>query len=433
MNPVIIGCAALVVLVVLLVSGINVGTVMGIIGIGGMAILMGGDVALLKGGLSPFETMNSYNYAVMPLFILMANIISSTGIGKNLYNLFYRILGRFRGGLAMATIVACAVFAAISSTTTATAITIGLIALPEMRKAGYSDTLATGSIASGGTLGVLIPPSGILIVYGIFAQQSVSDLFTAVIIPGIMMMLAFCAAIAVTCRIRPDAGPRGEKFTLKEIWEVLKDCIEVIILIVLVLGGMFIGWFTPTEAGAIGAFGSIIITLVRKKLTWKGFISALQGTLKNTGMVFFILVGALVMNYFVAVTNLPSALANLLLRMNIGPTLTVIGMIVIYLFLGCFLDSLAMILMTLPVFFPVAMAVGADPIWFGVIIAICMELSAITPPVGMNLFVTKGLDKSIKIRDVYVGVAPFIVAEAVVVAILIAFPALTTWLPSILG
>lgn len=433
MTPITIGIIAFVALIVMLAIGVNVGTTMALIAFGGIGAILTADVSLVKMATVPFSTMNDYNFAVMPMFVLMANVIASTGIGKSLYNLFYVTIGRFRGGLAMSTILACAVFAAISSTTVATAVTIGLIALPEMKKMHYNNELSTGSIAAGGTLGVLIPPSSVMINYAIMAQISITNLFIAGIVPGLILAALMCLAIQVTCRCNKNAGPAGPKFGAREVWKAFSQCGEIIILILLVLVGMFIGWFTPTEASAVGAAGAIIISLIRRRLTWANFLEAIRGTLKNTGMIYFILIGAFLMNAFVALTGIPTALSSLIAGLNVSYRIVTIFVIIIYLVLGCFLDSLAMVLLTVPIFLPVMTSLGADPLWFGVVVVIAMQMGCITPPVGMNVYVTAGLDKSIPMASVFKGIVPFLIAMIVCVILLILFPNLATFLPSLMA
>lgn len=431
MSPLAIGLIFMGIMLVLIFLGVSVGNSMAMAAFVGFAVLSSPNAAITKVGSTAFDTLNNYNYAVIPLFVLMANIISTTGVGKALYDFFQKCIGRFRGGLAMATILACAIFSAISSTTVATAVTIGLIALPEMKRAGYGNSLSTGTIASGGTLGVLIPPSSVMITYAIIAQASMTKLFVAGVIPGILLALLMCMAVYITCVINPQAGPKGEKCSIKEIAKSLLQCVEVIILIALVLGGMFAGWFTPTEAGAIGAGGAILVTLIRRKLTFKRFIEAVRGTLENTGMVYLILIGAFILNYFVAAAGISSALASLISGLNIGYKMATIVIMLIFLVLGCFLDSLAMVLLTMPIFYPVVTSLGADPLWFGVIVTIAMQLGCLTPPVGMNVFVVAGLDKTIRMEEVFKGVLPFILAIVGVIALLLIWPELATWLPSL--
>ena len=288
-----------------------------------------------------------------------------------------------------------------------------------------------GSIASGGTLGVLIPPSSVFIIYSIIAQISMTRLFLAGIIPGIILALLMCATVTLTCIIHPNAGPRSRRHTMKEIVTSLLKCLEVILLITLVLGGLFAGWFTPTEAGGVGAAGAIVITLIRKKLTWKKFMEAIKGTLENTGMVYFIMFGAFLLNYLVATAGISTALANFISGIHVGYKLVTVVMLFIYLLLGCFLDAMAMVLLTMPIFYPVIISIGGDPFWFGVIVTISMQLGCITPPVGMNAFVVAGLDSRLGLEKVFKGCIPFMFPIIIIALLLILFPELATWLPGL--
>ncbi len=433
MSPIAIGIIAFIVLVVLLFIGIPVSSSMGILGAVGIVLLLTPGAAITKMSIVPFETLSAYNYAVLPMFIMMAQVIAHTGVGEALYNAFYRLIGRFRGGLAMATIIACGIFSAISASVIATAMTIGMIALPQMLNRNYGQKLSTGSIAAGGTLGVMIPPSGILIFYGIMTSQNITKMFMAGVIPGILTVAVFCVIIKLICWRHPEEGPPAPKFSGKEMLQGLLGCIDIVILIVLVLGGMFIGWFTPSEAGAIGAAGSLLLTLIRRKLTWKNFCTSIKGTLENTGMLYFILIGGQIMNYFMAVSGLPNALVTWVKEMNLSATAVIILCIVIYLFLGCFMDGLPMILLTIPVIFPMVKAVGVDPIWFGIIITYCLQMAVLTPPVGINVYVVKGLDDRIPIWTVFKGTMPFLVGQIICIIVLFIFPQLVTWLPSLVA
>lgn len=432
MNSVTIGIILIAIMLVLLFIGVPIGACMAISAFLGMVFVLTPNAALLKMASSPFETMTSYTYAVMPLFMLMAMLISTTGIGRDLYDFFYRTVGRLRGGLAMATVLACGIFAAISSSTSATALTIGLIALPEMRRAKYGDSLATGSVAAGGTLGILIPPSGIFIIYGIMTQQSISRLFIAGIIPGIILIALFCGSIALVCRKNPAAGPAGPKFSGKEMLQALGKCIDVIILLVVVMGGMFASFFTPSEAAAVGCAGAIVITLARR-LTWKNFKEAIHGTLKASGIVYMIMIGAFILNYFMALTNIPTALANFIMDMGLSKTMVCVAIIIVYLILGCFLDALAMILLTMPVFFPIIQAMSIDPIWFGVIVTLSVGMACLTPPVGMNVYVVKGIAKHVPIDKIFGGSMPFLACQLILVVLMFLFPQMATWLPSLIS
>lgn len=432
MDGITLGILAFAVLLILLLMGVSCSTSMGIVGVGGMLILLGNNAAMLKCGANPYDDLSSYTYGVIPMFILMAQIIACTGIGEALFDACYKWFGRFKGGLAMATIIACGVFAAVSASAVATAITIGMIALPQMRRLGYSDTLSTGSIASGGTLGIMIPPSGILIFYGIMTNQSISKLFLAGVIPGIITIILFCIATAIICKINPKAGPSAPKFTMKEKVKSLGGCIDIVILIIFVLGGMFANWFTPTESGALGAAGAIILTLIRRKLNWKNLLKAIEGALLNTGVVFFILICGNLMNYFMSASGLPGYVANGITSLGLGRIPLILLMILIYLFLGMFLDGMPMILLTIPIFYPVIQSMGMDPIWFGIICVFCVQMAAITPPVGINVYVVKGLDDNLPIATVFKGIFPYLACMIIAVLLMIFIPDIVTFIPNLL-
>lgn len=433
MSPILIGALSFVLLLVMLLMGIPVSTVIGTIGVIGMVVLSSGKVSMLKTGIESFSTLYSYNNTVVPLFSLMAMVICHTGVGSKLYDAFYKLVGRFSGGLAMATILACGVFAAISSSSSTTALTIGLIALPEMKRARYKDTLSTGAVVAGGTLGPFIPPSSIAILYCITAQQSIITQFEAGIVPGLILILLYCIVIKIRCIRDPEAGPKAPKFTTKEVLVAFSKCGEILLLIIIVLGGMFAGFFTPTEAASIGAAGSILITLARRALTWKNFIAAVKGALRNAGMIYAMLIGAAIMNYFMAFSQLPTTIANILVNSTIPPRLIVACMVIILMFLGMIIDSLGMLILTLPVFYPIIEGFGLSPVWFGVIMVTCVEMAVVTPPVGLNLFVTKSIDRSIPMSSIYKGAYPFFAAQILLVILLLCFPQLTTFLPGLLA
>lgn len=431
MSPVTVGICVFILMLVLLVIGVPVPTTMGLSGAVGLIYLLSVDPALVKLAISPVTTMNSYTFTVVPLFMLMANIIASTGIGGLLYDLFYKMVGRFRGGLAVATILACGVFAAISSSALATSLTIGLIAFPEMKRMKYSDKLSATSIAAGGTLGCFIPPSGNLMVYGIMASQSISKLLIAGIVPGLVLICFYIIVIRLYCRRYPNDGPAGERFLAKDVGKAFLKCGEVIALIIIVIGGMFGGIFTPTEAGAVGVFGAVIITLIRKKLTWKNFLEALNGALRNCGMIYAITIGAGVLNVLLSLSTLPSVITSALLSAHLN-RYVIIGIIfAVLLFLGCFMDSLAMLTLTLPVLLPIVTALDFNLIWFGVFMTACMQLGNITPPVGMNLFIVKGLDKNLEMGMMYRYIWPYIIALVALVALMIAWPEFVLFLPKL--
>ncbi len=368
------------------------------------------------------------------MFVWMGFIAYYSGVGTSLYDFSYKLVGHRPGGLAISTQAACAMFGAICGSNTATAATMGAIALPEMRKYKYDDSLSSASIAAGGALGILIPPSVIFIVYGIAAEQSIGKLFLAGIIPGVLLMLLYMAAIYILVKRKPELGPAGPKSNLKEILSSLKDgLLEIIVVFLISIGGLFAGWFTPTEAGAVGAGSILLITLIRRRITWEGFKKSLNDTVRTTAMIMLMVAGAIIFGRFIAVSRLPFALANWASSLALPPFGVMAAILLIYLLLGCFIDALALILLTIPIFFPVAVEVlGYDPIWFGVIIVMVVAMGVITPPVGMNVYIIKGVAKDIPTERIFKGVWPFLIAIFVCLAILIAFPQLVTFLPSLL-
>jgi C4-dicarboxylate transporter DctM subunit len=381
----------------------------------------------------PYGLISNYDYCVLPLFLLMGTIILNAGFGGSLFRFADTVLGRLRGGLAIATIFACGVFSAVSSSSIACALTIGLIAIPEMRRHKYDSALCAGSVASGGTLAILIPPSGILIIYGIITEQSIARLFIAGMVPGIILSLLFIVVIYVWARLNPALAPPGSSTTFMEKLAAFGECFEILMLCLLVLGGMLIGWFTPTEAGAVGALGAILFSLIRRRLSWQGFKDAVIDTLRNTGMIFAILVGALTFNAFFAVTTIPMVLADWVGGFALPPVSIMVIILLMYVMLGTFLDELSMILLTLPIFYPIVTRLGFDPIWFGVVIVLVVEMGMISPPVGMTMFVVKGIAPDIPIETVFKGVLPFVIAVAVIMVLLVAFPQLALFLPRLMG
>jgi tripartite ATP-independent transporter DctM subunit len=362
----------------------------------------------------------------------MAQICFVSGFSKDLYNLAAKWLGHFPGGIAMATVGACASFAAISASSVATAATIGLVAIPEMKKYRYDPALATGCVAAGGSMGVLIPPSGILILYGVISETSIGKLFIAGIIPGVIEAVFYIIAIIILCMWKPHYGPRGPSSSFTEKVAAFGSCGEIFCLIALVLGGLIIGWFTPTEAGAVGAAGAILISLFRRRINWQKLWRAFTSTLKTTGMVFCILIGALIFKYFMAVTTIPFWLADFVTELPVPP-LAIMGLIVlVYIFLGCIMDAAAMILLTIPIFLPTAINLGFDPIWFGVIIVAVTEIAMITPPIGMNVYVIAGVAPDVPLQTIFKGILPFLIADFCRLTLYLCVPAVVLFLPSIM-
>jgi C4-dicarboxylate transporter DctM subunit len=431
MTPIITGIVGFAVLLMLMFMGTPIGFAMLLCGVVGFAYLVtwGGAFEVLT--KVPYNLVTNYDYAVLPLFLLMAEICLAAGMGQSLYRLVYVWIGRMRGGLAVATLGACALFAAASSSSIATTATMGVVAIPEMRKYKYDDGLVAGCLAAGGGLGILIPPSGVLMIYGIMTQQSISRLFIAGILPGILLTVMFMTMIYTRARFNPSLAPAGLKTSVKEKMTATGESIEIVALLALVIVGLIIGWFTPTEAGAAGALGAIVLSLIRRRLSWKGFIHASVATLRASGMIFVILIGSLVFNAFLAVTTIPMELADWVGGLGLSPTLVMVLIVVLYLMLGTFMEELSMILLTVPIFFPLVTSLGFDPIWFGIIIVMVVELGMTTPPVGITMYVVKGIAQDIPIGTIFRGVIPFLLVELVLVALIIAFPVIVTFLPSI--
>lgn len=429
MNPATIGTIGIVVMLLLMALRVPIGVSMGVVGFFGFAYMNGWSAALSMLGLVPYSTVSSFTLTVIPLFVMMGHFATMAGLSEELYETANRWFGHFRGGLAMATVVACGGFAAICGSSLATAATMGGIALPEMRKAGYDPRLATGCVAAGGTLGVLIPPSVIFLIYGFLTEQSIGKLFLAGIAPGILLVVLFILTIAVVTWIKPSLGPPAVRTPFLERLSALRRVWSVIALFVLVIGGMYAGVFTATEAAAMGAFGAFLFAAARRTLAWKSLAAALMNTATTTAMILAILIGAMILGYFMAVTKVPMALAAFFSGLPVSPTLVMIFIIITYVILGGLMDSLAMVLLTVPIFFPVIQALGFDPIWFGVVLVILVEVGLITPPVGMNVFVIAGISREVSIQDVFLGAAPFLIATGVLLALLMLAPDIALFIP----
>lgn len=434
MSPVLSGLIGFILLFLLLSLGLPIGAGMALVGFAGLWVLINDVAAFTKLAVVPFQTVTDYSLAVLPLFILMAQIVFVSGMGRDLFNLASKWLGHRKGGVAMAAVAGSGIFAAVSASSIATATTMGLVAIPEMKRLKYDSALATGAVAAGGTMGVLIPPSGALIIYGILTESSIGKLFVAGIIPGATEVLFYIAVIMVLCRWKPNLGPPAEKAPFKEKIAALLSCGEIIALVVFVLSGLIIGWFTPTEAGAVGAFGAIILCFLRRRLTWEGFKKAILATLKTTGMIYGILIGALIFNFFVAASTIPYTLSEYIGSLPLPPTAILLMVLVLYFFLGCFMDVAAMTVLTIPIFFPMVVDLGFNPIWFGIIFVRMAEIAMITPPIGMNTFVITGIakDMGIQMGTVFRGIIPFVLADFLHITLLIIFPSLCLFLVDVM-
>ncbi|MFD1707860.1 TRAP transporter large permease [Siminovitchia sediminis] len=369
-----------------------------------------------------WNQLSSYSLSVIPLFILMGEIVFRTGITEELFKSAYKWIGQYRGGMASTTIVASAGFAAISGSNSATAATMGTMALPELKKYQYDDKLSAGSVAGGGTLGIIIPPSTVLIVIAIQTEQSIKDLFLASLIPGAILVVLFLLTVIYLCRRDPSLGPPGGKTEMKEKFASLAGVVPVFLLFIFVIGGLFIGWFTPTESGAFGAFGALILAMAMRKLTWGKLVTATSSALKSSAMVMMLIVGAMVFGRFLTITRLPYDVADWAGSLNIAPILILIIILAIFVLGGAIMDAMGFLIIAIPIFFPLVIRLGYDPIWFAVILCIVTSLGAITPPVGVNAFVVKGIRDDISINNIFRGIAPFMVAYIICIALLIAFP-----------
>jgi len=430
MNPGTIAIIGIVLLIFLFLLRMPVAYVMALIGFLGFAYTVSVEGALIILGKDFWGMFSSYSLTVVPMFVFMGTIAFYSGMGGRLYHAAYRFLGQLPGGLAIATCYACAAFGACCGSTNAGAAAMGKVTLPEMKKYHYDPSLATGCVASAGSLAILIPPSTILIVYGVLTEESIGKLFAAGILPGILLATLFALTVYIICRRNPELGPAGPRFSWKERIASLSGIVEMLVLFVLVMGGLFVGWFTPTEAGAAGAAGAIVIALIRRQLTWRGFLDSVVETTRITAMVFLIVTGATIFGHFMAVTRVPFDLSEWVGGLGVSPNVIMAFIIFGYLIGGCFMDSLALVTLTVPVLYPLILKLGFDSIWFGVIIVLIAEMGVITPPVGINVYVIKGVAGDVPLETIFRGIFPFLVALIICAAILIAFPQIAIFLPS---
>ncbi len=424
----IVGIAALLALFLLKVP---IAFAMAAVGFGGFAYLAGVDPAMSLLAQEIYDTFSSYPLSVIPMFILMGSFAYASGISERLFSTTYTWVGGLRGGLTMATVLACAGFAAICGSTAATAATMGKIALPEMKKYKYDDTLATGTVASAGTLGILIPPSTVLIVYAILTEESIGKLFIAGIVPGIILSLMFVAVVWILCARNPRLGPPGEATPWVAKLKATKGITDAALLFALAIGGLMLGWFSPTQAGAIGAAGALLIGVFRRALTWKSFVETGKDGLLTATMVLFIIAGAIVFGRFMAVSQLPFALAEWVGSLPISRMAVIAVILLIYFVGGFFMDSMAFMVVTLPIFFPIVLKLGFDPIWFGVMMVLLGEMGVITPPVGVNVFVIKGIAPDVPLGKIFKGIFPFLYALIALTIVILFVPEIATFLPSL--
>jgi len=437
MSPTLIGVTGIIIMILMFLTRMPVAFVMASVGFVGFSTMITPNAGLVLLSRNVYETFASYDLTTIPLFILMGQLGFNSGISKRLYDAGYKFLGHVRGGLAMATVTACTAFGAVCGSSPATAATMATVGLPEMKRYNYDDELATGSVASGGGIGMIMPPSVVLIIYGILTEQSIGALFVAGIFPALLVTILFIICIYIRCRINPEQGPPGEKFSWGEKFKALLGLGETLIVFTLVIGGIFIGLFTPTEAAAIGAFGVLLIAIVRRQISWEGFVKSLMETLRTSCMVLMLIAGAVIFGKFLAVTRIPFEIAGWVAGLEMSPVLVMGVVIMIYFIGGCFMDALAFVTLTVPIFFPVVMELGFDPIWFGIIIVMVTEMGVITPPVGINVYVVYGVAKNvlkeeIPLEKIFKGIFPFLIAVIVGVLILILFPSIILFLPNLM-
>ncbi len=414
---------------VLFILGMPVGFAMAVVGFCGFSYVISFKAALNMVGADLWSTFSKYGLTVIPLFILMGYLAFNSGIAEKLYNAAYKWFGHWRGGLAIATIGADELFAAICGSNTATAATMGTVALPQMKKYNYDDRLSSGTVATGGTLGTIMPPSVVLIIIGLQTEQSIIKLFLGGILPAILLGTLFVITILVLCRINPNLGPAGPKTSLKDKIKSLTGIMETIAIFVLVIGGLYAGIFTPTEAGAVGVFFTLVITAATGRLTWKGLVSSMMDTLKISCMVFMLVAGAIIFGRFLAITRLPFMVADFVSTLPVPSYVILTFVLLIYLIGGCFMDSLGFLVLTIPIFFPLGIALGFDPIWYAIILTMVTTMGAITPPVGVNIYVVKALVPEVSLGTIFKSVSFFLLACIVCIAILIVFPEIVLFIP----
>ena len=429
MSSALIGLTGFAAVLLLMLVRVPVAVAMGIVGAAGFLYLQGWDGLAYVMGSSPFESVFPYSLSVVPLFVMMGVFASHAGLSRQLYDVAYAFLGHYRGGLALATVGACAGFGAICGSAIATAATMCRVALPEMRRHGYADSLATASIAAGGTLGILIPPSIILLIYALLTEQSLGKLFIAALLPGLLGTVLYMLAITVSTRLNPALGPAGERMSWPRRLQTIRSVWPVMLLFALVIGGMYAGVFSPNEAASVGAVGALLFAVAGRAMGWQRFRVSLLESAGTSAMIFLIIIGAGLFNFFLEGTSVPQYLIGRVEQLQLSPTMFLLLLTVFYIILGALMDDLAMILLTLPLVFPVTQALGIDPIWFGIYIVTIVEIGMIVPPVGMNLFVIQSVGQ-VKLQTVIRGILPFVLADMVRVGLLITVPQIVLFLPA---
>ena len=433
MNEIAIAIGGIAVLLLLLLLSMPVGFAMTLVGAVGFALVVTPAAALDAVVADYYGCFSSYGLTVIPLFVFMGQVAFHAGFSARLFDAANAWLGRLRGGLAVATIGACAAFGAICGSGPATAATMAAVALPEMKRLRYHPPFAAGTIAAAGSIGMLIPPSVVFITYGIMTEQSIGKIFIAGIIPGLLVTFLFGLLASFQCRRHPDWGPSAPARPLRDRFRSLLGVLPILLLFLLVMGGMFIGWFTPTEAAAVGAAGALLLALLSRRLTFRTLLAALMETLRTSCMVLVIVAGATVFGHFLQITNLPTSLAQSLAALHLPPMAIMILILAFYVLAGAFLDALALVLLTIPIFYPVVISFGFDPIWFAVMIVLVTQAGVITPPVGVNVYVVSGMDRSIPLQSVFRGAIPYLWALLAAAILLLLFPQIATFLPDALS
>lgn len=427
-----VGIIGIIIFIILLFTRMAVAYTMVLVGFLGYSYLTNLKAGLRLLSSDIYSVFSSYGLTLIPLFVFMGYIAFHSGVSSQLYDVSNKFIGRVRGGLAMATVIACMAFGAVCGSATATSATMATIGLPEMKRYNYGSKLATGCVAAGGGIGSLMPPSVVLIVYGILTEQSIGELFVAGVFPAIFVTLLFVGAIRIYCAIKPDEGPKGENFTFKEMIYSLKELWETLAVFLFVMGGLITGLFTPTKSGAVGAFTILLIALLRRRMSKENFKNAIYGTLNISCMVLMLIAGATIFGHFLALSQIPMDLANAVALLSL-PSWAIMGLIcLIFLLGGCFIDSLALIMLTIPIFYPIVLNMGYDPIWFGIIIVMVTHMGIITPPVGITVYIVRGIAKDVSLVDVFRGAFPFLLALIVGTAVMIIFPESVTFVPDLL-
>jgi len=424
---------AFVLLFALLFAGLPIAFALFLVGYGGSAVLIGPGAALAMAGQVTFDTVRNYNLATLPLFVLMGNFVARARLSTELYEAAYAFLGHRRGGLAMTTILACGGFASVCGSSMATASTMSRVAMPSMRAYGYAPGLASASIAAGGTLGILIPPSVILVIYGIMTNTNIGALFVAGVIPGLIGIVGYLLAVGWSVARDPAAGPPGERSSWAQRRRALGRVWGIALLFLTMLGGIYAGVFTPIEAAGVGAFGAFLFALARGELDARALREVLAESMRTSAVMLLVLVGAVLYNNFLDLSGFTRVLKDAVTAAGVHPLAAMAVIVAIYLVLGCVLESLSMVLLTVPVFFPIVVALGYDPVWFGIVVVVAVEISLITPPVGFNVFMLHSMLPEIPVGVMFRGLVPFIVADLLRLALLIGMPSLALWLPALMG